>query len=87
MRAVFDETCDGVKEMGGRVSTRPVIGYMRPGKLDISYEKAGLFGLPSGWVRIAYPDSGYTTRRNRILIPKDVRHPELLRIFFKLELF
>jgi len=87
MRAGFDENCDGVKEMGGRVSTKPVIGYLGPQESGISAEKAGLFGLPSGWVRIAYPESGYATRRNRMLISKDTRHPELLKIFFTLELF
>jgi hypothetical protein len=30
MRAGFDETCEGVKEMEGRVSTKLVIGYIRP---------------------------------------------------------
>ncbi len=87
MSAGFYETCDGGKGTGGRVSTKFVTGYIRLQESSISPEKAGLFGLPSGWVRIAYPESGYTTRRNRILIPKDVRHPELLKIFFKLELF
>jgi len=30
MRAGFDETCDGVKEMAGRVSAGPVIGDIGP---------------------------------------------------------
>jgi len=30
MRAGFDETCDGAKEMGGRVSAKLVIACIRP---------------------------------------------------------
>jgi hypothetical protein len=88
MRAGFYQTCDGGERNGGtgfdEVCDRI---YKSLKKVNISAEKAGLFGLPSGWVRIAYPESGYTTRRNPMLIPKHVRFPELLKIFFKLELF
>jgi hypothetical protein len=50
---------------------------------SFSAEKAGLFGLPSGWVRVAYPESGYTTRRTPEGFPKNtgVEQEEIKEIY------
>jgi hypothetical protein len=58
------QTCEEVKQNAGRGKTKRGTGSWSEGQAVALFQQKHLlkasesFGLPSGWVRVAYPKSG-----------------------------